>query len=44
MSLAELSLAMNNLIIPGQGVFGSDTPTGDGNIEKLFTVQYSYPR
>jgi hypothetical protein len=36
MSLAELSLAGNNLIIPGQGEFGSDIPAGDGKIDNLF--------
>jgi hypothetical protein len=37
MPQAKLSLAGNNLIIPGQGEFGvSDIPAGDGKIANLF--------
>jgi hypothetical protein len=36
MSLTKPSLAGNNLIIPGQGEFGSDIPAGDGKIDNLF--------
>jgi hypothetical protein len=36
MSLTKLSLAGINLIIPGQGEFGSDIPAGHGKIVKLF--------
>jgi hypothetical protein len=36
MSLTKLSLARNNLLIPGQGEFGSDIPQGDGKIANFF--------
>ncbi len=37
MSLTKLSLAGNNLIIPGQGEFGKcDIPPGEGKIANLF--------
>ncbi len=37
MSLTELSLAGNNLIIPGQGEFGvSDIPAGEWKTAKVF--------
>ncbi len=37
MSLTKLSLAGNNLIIPGHGeCWVSDTPVGDGKIANLF--------
>ncbi len=42
MSLTKLSLAGNNLIIPGQREFGfSDIPAGDGNIANHFFTVYS---
>jgi hypothetical protein len=42
MSLTELSLAGNNLIIPGQGEFGtvSDIPPWDGKTANLFFTVY----
>ena len=36
MSLTKLSLAGNNLIIPGQGEFVSEIPAGDRKIIDLF--------
>ncbi len=36
MSLTKLSLAGNNLTIPGQGEYGSDISVGDGKISNIF--------
>jgi len=36
MSLTKLSLAWNNLIIPGQGELFSDIPAAEGKIANLF--------
>jgi hypothetical protein len=45
MWLTKLSLAGNNLIIPGQGELLSDIPAGDGKTGNLFLpCSYSYSR
>ncbi len=36
MSLVTLSMAGNNLIIPGQGELVNDIPAGDGKVDNLF--------
>ncbi len=36
MSITKLSLAGDNLILAGQGEFGSDILAGDGKIDNLF--------
>jgi hypothetical protein len=37
-----VSLAGNNLIIPGHGDLVSDIPTGDGKNDNLFFTVYKY--
>jgi hypothetical protein len=40
-TITKLSLAGNNLIIPGQGELVSDIPAGDGKIVNLFYSVHS---
>ncbi len=43
MQLIKISLAGNNLIIPGQGGFVKEHPAGGGKIANLFySVYYIY--